>query len=72
MGGATKAEVRFNYLGQFDQVLKAEGMLRPAKESSGPSQAAENRMTRVMDVSGMVAGGRLRMEWVYSEEDETG
>ncbi len=68
--GGAEAEVRFNYLGQFDQVLRAEGMLRPAMESSGPSQAAENRMTRALDVSGMVAGGRLRMEWVYSEQEQ--
>ncbi len=71
LGGGVEAEVRFNYLGQFDQVLKAEGVLRPARESSGPSQAAENLMTRALDVSGMVAGGRLRMDWVYSEQEQS-
>jgi len=66
--GGERAEMRFNYLGQFDQVLKAEGLFRPARESSGPSQAAENRMTRALNLSGRVVGGRLRMEWVYSEK----
>ena len=37
-----KAEVRFNYLGQFDQVFKEEGLLKPAGERSGASQAEEN------------------------------
>ena len=69
MRGVGKGEVRFNYLGQLDQVLKAEGVLKAARESSGASQAAENRMSWGLDVSGMVAGGRLRMEWVYSEKE---
>src|SRR5262249_24428704 len=69
LSGGARAEMRFNYLGQFDQVFKAEGLFRPARESSGPSQAADNRMISALDVSGMVAGGRLRMEWVYSEKE---
>jgi non-ribosomal peptide synthase domain TIGR01720 len=68
LSGGARAELSFNYLGQFDQVFKAEGLFRPARESSGPSQAAENRMISALEVSGMVVGGRLRMEWVYNEE----
>jgi non-ribosomal peptide synthase protein (TIGR01720 family) len=69
LNGGARAEVRFNYLGQFDQVLKTDGLFRPALESGGASQAAENRMTQAIDMSGMVVGGRLRMEWVYSEKE---
>src|SRR5262249_7673331 len=69
LSGGARAEMRFNYLGQFDQVFKAEGLFRPARESSGASQAAENRMIRALDVSGMVAGGRVGMEWEDSEQE---
>src|SRR5437868_7459381 len=65
-----KAGVRFNYLGQVDQVLKEEGMFRVAGEGSGGSQAKENRMSVGIDVSGMVVDGGLRMEWVYSEGEK--
>jgi amino acid adenylation domain-containing protein/non-ribosomal peptide synthase protein (TIGR01720 family) len=71
LSGGTNADLRFNYLGQFDQVFKAEGVFKPAQESSGPSQAAENRMTWALDVSGMVAGGRLRMDWVYRKSSHS-
>src|SRR5256885_15749410 len=67
-----KAEVRFNYLGQFDQVFKEEGLLKPAGERSGASQAEENGMGGGLDVSGLVAGGRVRMERVYREGGERG
>src|SRR5262249_27859835 len=69
LSGGARAEMRFNYLGQVDQVFKAEGLFRPARESSGPSQAAEDRMISALEVSGMGAGGRLRMEWVSSEKE---
>ena len=71
LGRACEAEVRFNYLGQFDQVMKGSGVLRPAVERGGASVSGENRMRGGMEVTGMVAGGRLRMEWVYSQEDES-
>src|SRR5262249_42856734 len=38
------------------------------RKRSGPSQAPENRMIGALGVSGMVIGGRLRMEWIYNEK----
>ena len=69
LGRVGEPEVRFNYLGQLDQVLKTEGVLRPAHEGGGPGVAAENRMACAMDVSGMVVEGRLRVDWVYSRDE---
>ncbi|WP_437299547.1 non-ribosomal peptide synthase/polyketide synthase [Sorangium sp. So ce426] len=58
--------VSFNYLGQFDQVLGAGGMFRPASESTGTSRGGGNARDRWLEVNGMVAGGRLLLEWTFS------
>ena len=62
-----RAEVRFNYLGQFDQVLRESELFLPTR-GAGEPVAGENRQRYVLDVSGSVAGGRLRMSWSYSEK----
>ena len=60
--------VSFNYLGQFDQLLAdKEADFALASESIGPSHSPLARRTHLIEVSGMVVEGRLRMEWSYSE-----
>jgi non-ribosomal peptide synthase protein (TIGR01720 family) len=63
-----RAEVSFNYLGQFDNVLSQETAFAAAGESSGASLGAEEKRWHLLDVSGSVEGGRLKMEWTYSAE----
>jgi len=65
--GLPPAEIRFNYLGQFDQVLPEAGMLAAAAEASGATRAPEGRRSYLLDVSGLVADGRLCLDWTYSE-----
>jgi non-ribosomal peptide synthase protein (TIGR01720 family) len=64
------AEVSFNYLGQFDQML-AETKFVSARESYGPTESprdAERKgRGRLFAVNGMVSEGRLQMVWSYSE-----
>ncbi|MCI0655910.1 MAG: condensation domain-containing protein, partial [Acidobacteria bacterium] len=62
-----KAEVGFNYLGQFDQVLEEGGMLSAAGESGGSGVSGEAERGHALEVSGSVAGGRLRLGVSYSE-----
>jgi non-ribosomal peptide synthase protein (TIGR01720 family) len=63
-----EAEIIFNYLGQVDQVMRSWELFAPSGESSGSGVALENRRPYVLDVSGMVVEGRLRMNWAYSEK----
>jgi amino acid adenylation domain-containing protein/non-ribosomal peptide synthase protein (TIGR01720 family) len=65
--GLRRAEVRFNYLGQFDQLL-AGTRFDIAPESSGPAVAARERMPYLLEVNGRVVGGRLELSWRYSED----
>jgi len=65
--GLPLAEIRFNYLGQVDQVLSESGMFATASESSGESRGGEGRRGYLLDVSGLVAQSCLRLDWTYSE-----
>jgi len=61
-----KAEVSFNYLGQFDQVLSS-GEFKAAAESTGAVQDERGKREHLIAINGMVADGQLRMTWGYSE-----
>ncbi len=60
------AEVSFNYLGQFDQVLSG-GEFRSATESAGPTQSWYNNRPHLLSIGGMIVDGQLQMNWGYSE-----
>jgi amino acid adenylation domain-containing protein/non-ribosomal peptide synthase protein (TIGR01720 family) len=61
------AQVSFNYLGQFDQVLGEGSLFGLANESPGPMRSERGRRAHLIEVNGLVAGGRLRLDWAYSE-----
>jgi non-ribosomal peptide synthase protein (TIGR01720 family) len=60
-----QAQVSFNYLGQFDQVLSQDSFFTPASESSGQAQSSLGTRSHLLEINGMVIGGRLRMQWSY-------
>ncbi|HZI16962.1 MAG TPA: amino acid adenylation domain-containing protein [Pyrinomonadaceae bacterium] len=61
------AEVGFNYLGQFDQVLQESSPFAPAKESGGRTYGLGGEREHVLEINGSIVGGRLLMTWTYSE-----
>lgn len=63
-----QAEVSFNYLGQFDQILPASSGLVPALESTGPVHDPAGRRRYLLEVNAFVSGGRLQVEWTYSDQ----
>jgi amino acid adenylation domain-containing protein/non-ribosomal peptide synthase protein (TIGR01720 family) len=63
-----QAEVIFNYLGQFDQVLApSDSVFKAAGESSGSNSSKLGWRRHLLEIDGMIAGGRLRVNWKYSE-----
>jgi non-ribosomal peptide synthase protein (TIGR01720 family) len=62
-----QAEVCFNYLGQFDQVLLEYPLLGLAKESHGPTQSRLGSRSHLLEVNGFIAEGMLQLDWTYSE-----
>lgn len=59
-------EVSFNYLGQFDQVLRADGLFGPASEPTGSTCSPLDRRAHVLDVVANVVSGRLHVAILYS------
>jgi len=64
------AEITFNYLGQFDQMVSDEGdsVFGMATEARGAHSSAEARRSHLLDVTGAITGGQLNMMWMYSRE----
>ena len=67
LAAAPKAEVTFNYLGQFDQVLERDSLFGPARESSGASRSASALRPYLIEINASVSGGVLQASWTYSE-----
>jgi amino acid adenylation domain-containing protein/non-ribosomal peptide synthase protein (TIGR01720 family) len=52
-------DVSFNYLGQHSGT--------PAPESNGPERDARNRRAHLLEIDGVIANGRLQVQWRYSD-----
>ncbi len=59
-------QISFNYLGQFDALFSADSTFQPAAEPPGPVHSPAALRPHLIDVTGGVSGGCLRMDWLYS------
>ena len=67
MRSLPQAEVRFNYLGQLDNVLPHNSLFGLSNEATGAERDRQQRRTYLLDVNGAVSGGRLQLNIIYSE-----
>src|SRR6185369_4222495 len=61
------AEIRFNYLGQFDQLLPESTSFGPSRGSSGATQSASMERRYPLEIKGGVSGGCLQLMVTYCE-----
>ncbi|MFS0516460.1 amino acid adenylation domain-containing protein [Nostoc sp. UIC 10607] len=61
-----KANVRFNYLGQTDQVFESS-MFAPASESTEPGRSLGGNRNYLLDINGIIADGQFQLNWTYSK-----
>jgi non-ribosomal peptide synthase protein (TIGR01720 family) len=61
-----RAEVVFNYLGQFDQVFAESPLFRPASKPAGPLYDPQGMRPHLLQIYGGIVEWRLQMNWVYS------
>ena len=59
------AELLFNYLGQFDQVVAGSELFRFADEPTGPWHGPTNERTHRLEVIALVRNGRFEARWIY-------
>ncbi len=64
LGARPDPEVIFNYLGQLDTALSAS-FWRPAEEASGARADSRGLRESLLEVSGGVQAGRLRLRWEH-------
>ncbi len=62
------AEVSFNYLGQFDRELSTSPGWEFDRASGGAEHSARERRSHLLEANGLVANGRLQINWIYCEK----
>ncbi len=62
-----QAEICFNYLGQFDQLLPGSAPFGRARESSGPNASLVGNRKYILEINCGVLEGKLHMVLTYSE-----
>ena len=62
-----KAEVSFNYLGQFDWGKQENSFFKLASESMGEEHSQQEICSHLLDINGLVVDSQLKVDWTYSE-----
>ncbi|MBD2040609.1 non-ribosomal peptide synthetase [Microcoleus sp. FACHB-672] len=63
-----QAEVSFNYLGQFDQVLPASSLFALSSTSPGLTCSPRGNRSYLLEINGFVVSEKLQIDWTYSQE----
>ncbi|MEM1242912.1 MAG: amino acid adenylation domain-containing protein, partial [Cyanobacteria bacterium P01_H01_bin.26] len=63
---ATETPIRFNYLGQTDQLFN--GLLAPASESTGMSRSPHDNRDVLIEINAVVSRGQLHLHWTFGKE----
>jgi amino acid adenylation domain-containing protein/non-ribosomal peptide synthase protein (TIGR01720 family) len=63
-----QATVRFNYLGQIDQITNNSSLFQPANESTGDNQSLRGHRDCGIEINSAIANGQLFLDWTYSQE----
>ena len=61
-----QAEVLFNYLGQFDQVLAADSRFVPAQEPKASDHSPLAARSHTFEINAHVGENRLQVNWAFS------
>jgi non-ribosomal peptide synthase protein (TIGR01720 family) len=62
-----QAELSFNYLGQFDQILSPTSPFKLTNESYGPRRSLRGNRRHLLEISGSIVEGTLTLNWVFSK-----
>ena len=68
LASGQRAQLLFNYLGQFDQVTSDSKLFAFATESTGLWHAPNGRRTHAVEVLAQVRDNKLRTDWNFSEK----
>ena len=63
-----RAEITFNYMGQFDHKLSGYSLFQTAPESAGTQRDPHGKRRYLLDINSLVKGGQLTTQWSYSKD----
>ncbi|WP_081694816.1 MULTISPECIES: non-ribosomal peptide synthetase [Planktothrix] len=66
LAALSQAEISFNYLGQFSQVLNQNSLIQLASESSGLDHSLEGQRPHLLNINAIVTNEQLQIDWKYS------
>ncbi|MEH1791282.1 amino acid adenylation domain-containing protein [Nostoc sp.] len=61
-----QAEISFNYLGQFAQVVNTSSLMQIANEPSGNSESLQGQRHYLLDINAIIINEKLQIDWTYS------
>jgi len=64
----TDTPIRFNYLGQTDQVFAENKWFMPAIESTGPARSPEDPRDVLLEINAIVSRQQLTVHWTYDSK----
>jgi len=48
-------------------LFESSSLFKPALESHGPTKSPDGHRQYVLDINGLIVNGRIRIDWMYSE-----
>jgi non-ribosomal peptide synthase protein (TIGR01720 family) len=63
-----QAEVCFNYLGQFDQVVATSSLFGRILGGIGMPHSPHAQRSYLLEINGLIVEGNLRLDWVFSRD----
>ncbi|MEL6928913.1 MAG: amino acid adenylation domain-containing protein [Cyanobacteria bacterium J06600_6] len=60
-----KALIRFNYLGQIDNLFTQDKLFQPLSESTGNMRSLRDKRTCAIELESVVRNGQLKLSWIY-------
>jgi|GEM_PF-508008 len=61
-----QAEIRFNYLGQSDQIVAESSLFANVQEPKASSRSLRGKRSYLLDINGIIVGRKLHLDWTYS------
>ncbi|MCG6135476.1 MAG: amino acid adenylation domain-containing protein [Nostoc sp. LLA-1] len=61
-----QAEISFNYLGQFAQVVNTSSLMQIANEPNGNSESLQGQRHYLLDINAIITNEQLQIDWTYS------
>lgn len=65
--GLPQAEMSFNYLGQFDQMLSPTSPFKLTNQFCGPRHSLRGHRPYVLEIEGEIIEEQLQLRWIYSK-----